>query len=148
MNGHRPRSLGLTLLSLFFMFGAAMASLTCIALLTPGGFIEPMWRLNPRAQVEFSTIGSWGVVLMVVVAGVCAAAGRGVWIRARWGYRLALGGLSVNLVADVVSAIVRKDPRTFVGVPIVAALISYLLSKGVRTQFDTRSPERGSTSLL
>jgi hypothetical protein len=136
LNRDRPRSLGLTLLSVFCLFGAVMASLTCIALLTPGGMLEPLWRLNPRAHVEFMKIGPWGIVLMLIVAGVCVAAARGVWIRARWGYRLAVCGLSVNLVADLVSAMVLHDPVRLVGIPIAGAVLAYLLSSGVRSQFE------------
>jgi uncharacterized membrane protein (DUF2068 family) len=117
------------------MFGAAMASLTAIALLTPGGALESLWKVNPRAHDEFSKIGAWGIVLMLFVAGVCVAAARGVWTRARWGYRLAVFGLSVNLVADLVSAIVLHDPVRLVGIPIAGAVVAYLLSSGVRSQF-------------
>jgi hypothetical protein len=136
LNADRPRSLGLTLLSVFCMFGAAMASLTCIALLTPGGFLEPLWSLNPRARDEFTKIGPWGIVLMLVVAGFCVAAARGLWTRARWGYRLAVAGLSLNLVADLAGAIVLHDPVRLVGIPIAGAVLAYLLSSGVRGQFD------------
>jgi uncharacterized membrane protein (DUF2068 family) len=72
---------------------------------------------------------------MLFVAGVCVAAARGVWTRARWGYRLAVFGLSVNLVADLVSAIVLHDPVRLVGIPIAGAVVAYLLSSGVRSQF-------------
>jgi hypothetical protein len=130
---HRP--VGITLLSVFCVFGAAMATLTCVALLTPGGPLDSLWRLNPEAQARFRGIHPWGIVLMVGVAFACAAAARGLWIRARWGLRLALAGLAVNLAADVVNAVIRHDPRTLIGIPIVGLLLVYLSRASIRRQF-------------
>jgi hypothetical protein len=42
---HRP-SFGLVALSTFFALAAAVATVTGIALLVPGGKLEPLWRLN------------------------------------------------------------------------------------------------------
>ncbi len=64
-----------------------------------------------------------------------AAAARGLWIRAQWGLRLALGGLAVNLAADVVNAVIRHDPRTLIGIPIVGLILVYLSRASIRRQF-------------
>jgi hypothetical protein len=129
------RPVGVTLLSAFCVFGAAMATLTCLALLTPGGPLEPIWRLNPQAQTGFRDIHPWGIPLMAVVAIVCVVAARGLWIRARWGLRLAIAGLAVNGVSDVLGAVLRHDPRTLIGVPIVGLLLVYLSRPSIRRQF-------------
>jgi hypothetical protein len=41
----RPR--GVTALAVFFGAGAAISLTSCVALLLPGGPLEPIWRLNP-----------------------------------------------------------------------------------------------------
>lgn len=133
MRDRRP--VGITLLSMFCVFGAAMATLTCVALLTAGGPLEPIWRLNPQAQKGFREIHPWGIPLMAVVAIACVVAARGLWIRARWGLRLAVVGLAVNLVSDVVGAVLRHDPRTLIGVPIVGLLLVYLSRPSIRRHF-------------
>src|SRR5574342_1410961 len=120
---------------MFFGLGALMATLTAIALLTPGRGLEPMWRLNPDAHVAFLSMGRWAVALMVVVAAACALSAVGLWIRAPWGHRLALIVLTVNLLGDATNALTRGDLRTLVGLPIAGALIIYLLSAGVREEF-------------
>jgi uncharacterized membrane protein (DUF2068 family) len=120
---------------MFFGLGALMATLTAIALLTPGRGLEPIWRLNPEAHVAFLSMGRWGVALMVVVAAACALSAVGLWIRARWGHRLALIVLTVNLLGDATNALTRGDLRTLIGLPIAGALIIYLLSAGVREEF-------------
>jgi hypothetical protein len=130
----RRPSTGLIALSGFFLFGAVVAGVTCIALLIPGSILEPIWRLNPEAHRAFVRMGFSAVALMVVVASVCAVAALGVWIRAPWGHRLALAVLIVNLIGDVTDALIRGDMRTLIGLPIGGALIAYLLSARVQSQ--------------
>jgi hypothetical protein len=68
----QPRvPLGIKLLSAFFAFGAGVCLLTTIALLFPGGALEPIWRLNPEAQVQFQKIGQLSILLMFVVGSAC-----------------------------------------------------------------------------
>ena len=135
MTHRQNRSVGVVLLSAFFAFGALMAVLSAFALLVPGGWREQLWRLNPAAHEGFLNMGRLSIALMSVVAAVCAAAATGLWTRARWGLRLAIGLLGVNMIADATSAFIRHDFRTLIGVPIGIALLAYLSTKSVRSQF-------------
>ena len=67
-------------------------------LLWPGGRLEPIWRLNPQAHAAFLGIGRWAVALMGAVAGACGLTAWGLWMRARWGHRLVVAVLAVNLM--------------------------------------------------
>jgi uncharacterized membrane protein (DUF2068 family) len=125
----RRRPPGLTALSGFFVFGAAMSGLTCFLLLFPGTVLDPIWRLNPQAHEAFRSMGIWAVVLMAIVCAACALAAWGLWIVAPWGRWLALGILTVNLIGDVGNAFLRGDLRTLIGLPIGGALIAYLLRR-------------------
>jgi len=127
---------GVVALGVFFAFGAVVSLVAAIALVFPGSPLEPMWRLNPDARQGFVTIGAWAILLMVVVSMACAASAIGLWVRAGWGRRLALGVLTVNLVGDLLGALIRHDPRTLIGLPIGGALIAYLLSARVRHLFE------------
>ena len=133
------RPVGLTILAAFFAFGSLMALLASLGLLLSGGVLEPMWRLNPQAQVSLTALHSWGVVLMLTVGIACALAGIGLWTRAMWGHHLAVGILAVNLVGDGLNVIVRGDLRALIGLPIGGAIILYLLRSRVREQFQVRS---------
>jgi hypothetical protein len=124
-------------LSAFFAFGTLAAGLSCIALLTPGGLLEPIWQLNPRAQLAFRSMGPWSIALLFIVATACALSAIGVWIRARWGHRLALAMLCLDFLADAITALVRGEWHTLIGLPIAGALVAYLLSAAVRRQFAT-----------
>lgn len=126
----RPsRSPGIVALALFFLFGMIMSGLAAVMLLFPGGALEPLWRLNPRAHEGFSVMGLWAVLLMAVVCLACATAALGLQRRKRWGYWTALAILSINLASDVTNAVVAHDWRTLIGLPIGGAMVVYLLVK-------------------
>lgn len=129
------RPIGLTLLAAFCLFGTVMASLSFLGLLLPGGPLEPMWRLNPEARVGLISLGGWGAALMLVVAIACAVAGIGIWTRARWGRQVAIALISLNLLSDVLNALIRGDWRTLIGVPIAGLVIWYLLRPRIRAEF-------------
>jgi hypothetical protein len=126
---------GLAPLSAFFAFGALMSATSALALACPGSWAEPLWRLNPEARDAFTRMGSWAVVLMAAVTAACAASAAGLWRGRRWGHRLALGVLGVNLLGDGLNAVVRGDYRTLIGLPIGGAMMAYLLSPRIRDRF-------------
>jgi uncharacterized membrane protein (UPF0136 family) len=117
------------LLVIFFAAGAVICLVTMLALAFPGGFLEPIWRLKPDAQIEFQKIGSWSVALMAMVGSACGLAAVGLAKNAEWGRRLAIGVLVVNLVGDSLNALLRHDPRTLIGLPIGGLMIWYLVRR-------------------
>ena len=118
---------GMKVLVVFFAFGATACAVTVAALLTPGGTLDIVWRLNPEAHLGFQKIGTaLSVLLMFVVGTACAWAAVGLARQKEWGRRLAIGILAVNLIGDSVGAVVRHDPRTLIGLPIGGAMIAYL----------------------
>jgi hypothetical protein len=129
------RPAGVTALACLFAFGTLVSGLSAISLLTPGGVLEPMWRLNPRARDSFSRMGTWAPLLLGVVCLACAACAYGFFTGRRWGYRLGVGGLLVNLAGDVVNAALGIEPRAVIGVPVVALILWYLASQQVRGFF-------------
>ena len=117
------------LLVIFFAAGALVCLVTMLALAFPGGFLEPIWRLKPEARVDFQKIGSASVALMAVVGGACGLSAAGLARNAEWGRRLAIGVLTVNLIGDLLNALLRHDPRTLIGLPIGGLMILYLVKK-------------------
>jgi hypothetical protein len=129
------RPAGVTALGCLFLLGAVVSCVSEISLRAPGGFLEPMWRLNPRARDSFSRMGAWAPILLGVVCLACVACAYGFLAGRRWGYRLGVVGLFVNLAGDVANAVLGDDPRAVVGVPIVGLVLWYLFSRRVRTFF-------------
>ena len=71
----------------------------------------------------------------------------GIWAGAHWGRWLAIGLLSVNLVSDFANAILARDARTLIGVPIAGVLILYLArSASVLRYFDGRRGTAGPSA--
>lgn len=138
-----PRSVGrrpyvVTGLSLFFALGAGFSALAFVALLWPGGVLEPIWQLNPRARDQFTSMGSWALILMGVVSLLCALTAVGLWSGRRYGFILGLTMLVVSLIGDLANAVLGVEPRAWVGVPIAALLIAALSRRGSRAYFANR----------
>ena len=114
--------LGIKLRSLFFAFGAVICLITILALLSPGGALDPIWRLNPDAQAAFQKIGKLSILLIVVVGSACALAAIGLATRAGWG-----ASTHSRHSHDLLNALVRHELRTLIGLPIGGAMIAYLL---------------------
>jgi len=109
-----------------FPFGAAMCTLTTTLLLFPGTALDSIWRLNPDAHLALQSFGNWSVLLMAIIGTGCTFAAIGLWQGARWGVRLALIILSLNIAGDLFNALVRHDYRALIGLPIGGAMIFYL----------------------
>jgi hypothetical protein len=129
----RPR--GITGLSVFLALGCLIALTSAVSLLFPGSFLEPMWRLNPRARTAFSFMGVWAPVLLIVVSSACGTAAWGLWQGRRWGHRLAVGIFAFNLLGDTANVVLGTEPRAIVGIPITALLLFYLFRPRVRRYF-------------
>jgi hypothetical protein len=138
--GSRPRPVGVTALGGLFAFGTLVSGLSVVSLLTPGGPLEPMWQVNPRARAAFAGMGDWALVLLGLVCISCAAGAYGFVAGRRWGYRLGVGLLLVNLAGDVINAALGIEPRAAAGVPVVLLLLWYLSSRRVRTFFRRPAP--------
>ncbi len=134
-NPDRRWLVGITLLVVFFSFGVLVCSLVIAALLFPGGTLDSIWRLKPGARADFQLLGGWSVALMGTVGTACGLAAIGLARRAEWGRRIALGVLSVNLLGDLLNAVLRHDAKTLIGLPIGGCMIAYLLSRRVRREF-------------
>ena len=129
------RPIGITALSLFFLFGAGASFVSFISLLFPGSFLEPIWRLNPRARAGLGGMGVWAVILMGSVWLACALAAVGVWRGARWGYWLAVSLVAINLLGDILNVFLGTEPRAEIGIPIALVILAFLMSRLVRRFF-------------
>lgn len=115
-----------------------MSSTAAIALLFPGSFLDPVWRLNPRAQIAFASMGGWAPVLLGAVSLACASAAVGLWRVRLWGYVVAIALLVINGIGDVVNVVLGTEPRAVIGIPIVIALVLYLTRPSVRAVFERK----------
>jgi hypothetical protein len=120
MSGHRA-------IACLFGFGSVASAIAFVTLLFPGTILDRLWLLNPEGYDGLLRWGPVGVVFMAIVCTVCTTILIGLWKGRPWGRALAIVGLSINLISDVLTAILRQRLATLIGVPIALALIIYLL---------------------
>jgi hypothetical protein len=130
------RPVGVTALSIFFLLGSIICFIASLSLAFPNSFLEPMWRINPHGHRGLVTLGSWAMLLLSIVGVFCVAAAVGLWRGHRWGRRIAIALIAMNLVGDVINALLGTEPRAVIGIPIALALLLYLISKRVTRFFD------------
>ena len=80
-------------------------------------------------------MGVWAVVLMCAVCIACASAAIGLWRGEIWGYWIAIALLSINLLGDIVNVVTGIEPRAAIGIPIVLAILAFLMTRRVRRFF-------------
>lgn len=130
-----PVPRGVNALAALFLFGAGMAGLASLALLFPGGALEPMWQLNPVARSYLASLGPIGIGLMAMLSIACAGAALGLRSLAGWGHKLALALLAVNLLADAANAMFGHYIRALIGIAIGVLMIAYLLQPHMQALF-------------
>ena len=131
----RTRPYAITALVVLFAIGTAASFISVVSLIFPGSFLEPVWRLNPKAREGFTLLGPLAVVLMSVVCLACTLAAIGLWRVRRWAYWLALIMLIGNLAGDLANVATGSEPRAIIGIPIVLLVLTYLLHPRTRENF-------------
>ena len=129
------RPLGVTALSIFFLVATVITIFAAISLTFPNGFLEPIWKLNPRGRAGLGAIGMWAVLLFSGVGTACAVAAIGLWRGRWWGYYTATTVLAINFSGDLFNVISGTEPRAAIGIPIVVLIIVYLSRPRVRLFF-------------
>jgi uncharacterized membrane protein (DUF2068 family) len=93
-------------------------------------------------------MGSWAIVLMIVVCIACTSTAIGLWRGAVWGYWFAVVMLVLNLVGDLINAISGTERKAIAGVPIVVLILVYLRRRRTRDYFRSNSSnDAGGKSL-
>jgi hypothetical protein len=132
---NRSRPIGITALTALFVVGTIASLISAISLSFPGSFLEPIWQLNPHAREGFNRIGPWAIALMTVVCFACICTAFGLWRGLRWGYRLAILMLVLNLIGALANVISGSETRALVGIPVVLLVLAYLSLKQTRDYF-------------
>ena len=135
MISYKSRPLGITAIAGLFVFGALASFLAAVSLSFRGSFLEPIWQLNPHARTGFDRIGSWSILLMIVVGIACIFAVIGLWRGLMWGYWLAVAMFVVNLCANIINVITGTEFKAIVGIPVVLLLLAYLMKKTTKAYF-------------
>lgn len=132
---------GLTAMGVFLFFGATMAAFAGITLAWPGTPLDKIWALNPNAYRQMAPLGRGVGVLFLLLSAVMSIAAAGWLQRKLWGWWLAVIIISTQVAGDLVNFVRGDTLRGGTGFVIAGALLLYLLSRKVRTEF-ARSADR------
>jgi hypothetical protein len=126
---------GLTAVTAFLCFGAAMALLAGTTMIFPGTVLDRAWRLNPVAYAQLAPVGSPVGIVFLLLAAVLAVAAIGWLRRRRWGWGLAVVIIAIQVLGDLLNLLRGDVLRGVVGVAVAGALLFYMTRRRVRAAF-------------
>jgi len=131
--GRRAR--GFTAIGIFLFFGAAMAILAAITLLSPGSRLDRVWVLNPIAYKRLAPLGHRVEIFFLLLGVALITAGIGWFRQSLWGWKLAVIIIATQVVGDVVNCVRGDLLRGGTGLILAGALLLFLLRPKIRASF-------------
>ena len=126
---------GFKAVGIFLFFGAAMACLGATTLLWHGTVLDRVWKLNSQAYKQLQPFGRAAGILFLILSAALSLAGTGWFHRRRWGWRLAVAIIAIQVLGDIVNCGRGDWLRGGVGVVIAGALLLFLMRPVVRNGF-------------
>ncbi|MGA9897974.1 MAG: hypothetical protein WBQ09_07725 [Terriglobales bacterium] len=126
---------GFIAIGIFLFFGAVMACLAAATLLWQGTALDRVWTLNPAAYKQLAPLGDRVGLLFLLLGAALATAGIGWFQHRRWGWRLAVVIIAVQVLGDVINCARGDWLRGGTGVIIAGALLLFLLQPRIRAKF-------------
>ncbi|HTS11413.1 MAG TPA: hypothetical protein VMH00_04790 [Candidatus Limnocylindrales bacterium] len=129
---------GLTVFGIFILFAMTMACFAGITLGWPGTFLDPIWKLNPRAYAQLAPLGKMVGVPFLLLAVVAAVTAVGWFRRRRWGWWFAVIGTAVQAAGDLFNALSGRFLAGAFGVSVAGLILFYLSRPRVKSAFAAR----------
>ncbi|MEO8587796.1 MAG: hypothetical protein ABI432_00355 [Flavobacteriales bacterium] len=131
--GKKP--LGVTILGVFLIASTGILVATTTTLLHPGTVVDRIWDFKRSEYEQLLRYAPWSGIGFLALGVLLAFAAYG-WFKARrWAWWLVQGIFVANALGDVGRIFSGDVLGGLVGVIIVALLIVYVRSTGVRSQF-------------
>ncbi len=129
-----------TLLAAVAFAAATIAIVVSVSLFVPGTRLDRMWELNAPAHDAFAAKAGAVAAVLLFVGVLAAATGVGLLTRRLWAWLLALAGIGINALGDMVSLLITRDwARGLAGILIDGLFVYLLLRAGVRAWFLRRT---------
>jgi len=122
-------------MGIFLFFGALMASLAATTLLWRGTPLDRIWDLNPKAYTQLSPLSGTGGILFLFLGAALTTSAIGWFRRRRWGWRLAVIIIAIQILGDIVNCVRGDLLRGGTGVIIAGAVLVFLLQPKIRAAF-------------
>jgi hypothetical membrane protein len=122
-------------IGIFLFFGMAMAALAGTTLLWPGTDLDRIWLLNRRAHSQLASLGHRLGLVFLLLSLALGAASIGWFHKERWGWRLAVCIIGIQVLGDFVNVMKGDFIRGVPGIVIAGALLAYLCCSTIKELF-------------
>jgi len=113
-----------------------MALVAGTTLVWPGTPLDRIWVLNPTAHLKLTSLGTRIGLAFLILAVALGTAGVGWFQKKRWGWRLAVCIIGIQVLGDLVNLMRGDYLRGVTGVVIAGALLLYLCRPPVKALFN------------
>jgi hypothetical protein len=131
----QPRS-AFVAIGIFLFFGMAMAALAGTTLVWPGTPLDRIWLLNPRAHFQLASLGPRVGLAFLLLSLALGTAAIGWFQKRRWGWRLAVCIIGIQVLGDLVNIMRGDFIRGVPGAVIAGALLIYLCRATIKELFN------------
>jgi hypothetical protein len=131
-----PNKAAFVAIGIFLFFGMTMAVLAGTTLLCPGTSLDRIWVLNRRAHFQLVRLGPRVGLAFLLLGMTLAAAGVGWFQRKRWGWRLAVSIIGIQVLGDLLNLVSGDYLRGVTGVAAAGSLFVYLCRPPVKILFN------------
>ena len=111
---------------------AALAGATLVWSSTP---LDRVWLLNPRAHLQLAPLGPGVGLVFLLLALALGTAAVGWFQKKRWGWRLAVCIIGIQVLGDLLNLMRGDYIRGVTGVVIAGALLVYLCRPQMKALF-------------
>jgi len=132
----RPSRAAFVAIGIFLFFGMTMAALAGTTLVWPGTPLDRIWVLNRRAHLQLAPLAPRVGLAFLILAVALGAAGIGWFQKKRWGWRLAVCIIGVQILGDFLNLMRGDYLRGVTGVVIAGALLVYLCRQPMKALFN------------
>lgn len=119
----------------FLALATLLSALAGASLLAPGGPLDVIWRVKPKAHAELLAMGPLAGIGFLGLSVIMAAASVGCFARRRWGWGLAVVIFVVNGLADGARIAFGAPLEGAIGVTAAALIVWWLAQVRVRATF-------------
>lgn len=133
------KSLGVSLIAIFFAIATSILLGVGIALLRPGSMLEVIWKLYPARRALLMPYRMWLGPGFLILAIVMVLASVGCFRRRIWGWWLASAIFVINGLSDAGQLLTGHFLEGGIGVAVAGAILFYLSRPKVRGTFTKSS---------
>jgi hypothetical protein len=113
-----------------------MAALAGTTLVWPGTTLDRIWVLNPKAHLQLAPLSPRVGLAFLLLALTLAAAAVGWFQKKKWGWRLTVCIIAIQVLGDLMNLMKGDYIRGVTGAVVAGALLIYLCRPRMKALFN------------